>query len=306
MTFPRVVSQAWSCGLNLAESIECFSQESTLWNRTHFGNIFYKKKRLMARLYGAQKALANNPRPSLLNLENQLHKDLEVVLDQERDLWMLKSRLNWMIQGDRNTSFYHVSTLARRKRNIIASIKTEEGVWVTEEKEVMDYFRRGFLNLYTTSQVKVQWTPHLTRQWQVQLSDEVSNSLAAMVTPKEIKDALWSMQQYKAPEPDGLSMGFFQRFWMIVGNSVREEVEKVFLTKKVPGYLNKTHIVLIPKIQGPETIGNYKPISLCNSIYKVISTVLVTRIRPYPESLISPYQAAFILRRRGADNAIIF
>ena len=108
-----------------------------MWNRNHFGNIFYKKKRIMARLYGAQKALANNPRPSLLMLENQLHKDLEVVLDQERDLWMLKSRLNWMIQGDRNTSFYHVSTLARRKRNHIASIKTEEGAWVTEEREVI-------------------------------------------------------------------------------------------------------------------------------------------------------------------------
>ena len=147
----------------------------------------------MARLYGAQKALANNPRPSLLMLENQLHKDLEVVLDQERDLWMLKSKLNWMIQGDRNTSFFHVSTLARRKRNHIASVKTEEGVWVTEEREVMDYFRKGFLNLYTTSQTEVQWTPHLFSHWQVRLSDEVSNSLAAMVTPEEIKDALWTM-----------------------------------------------------------------------------------------------------------------
>ena len=123
----------------------------------------------------------------------------------------------------------------------------------------------------------------------MRLSDEVSNSLAAMVTPEEIKDALWTMQPYKAPGPDGLHAGFFQRFWMIMGNLVREEVENVFLTRKVPDYLNKTHIVLIPKIQGPETIGNYRPISLCNSIYKVISKVLVTRIRSHLDSLISPY-----------------
>ena len=92
---------------------------------------------------------------------------------------------------------------------------------------------------------------------------------------------------------------------MIVGNSVREEVENVFLTRKVLDYLNKTHIVLIPKIQGPETIGNYRPISLCNSIYKVISKVLVARIRSHLDSFISPYQAAFIPGRRGADNVII-
>ncbi|XP_023881941.1 uncharacterized protein LOC136065446 [Quercus suber] len=150
-TFPRVVSQAWSRRSNLAESIECFSQEATLWNKNHFGNIFYKKKRILARLYGALKALANNLRPSLFNLENQLQKDLEEVLDQEWDLWMLKSILNWMIQGDRNTSIYHVSTLARRKRNLIASVKVEGRVWITEEKEVMDYFRRRFTNLYTIS-----------------------------------------------------------------------------------------------------------------------------------------------------------
>lgn len=94
-------------------------------------------------------------------------------------------------------------------------------------------------------------------------------------------------------------------FWLIVGDSVREEVEKAFHTKKIPDYLNKTHIVLIPKIQGPEKIGNYRPINLCNSIYKVISKVLVNRIITHLDSLISPYQAAFIPRRRGVDNTII-
>ena len=195
--------------MNLANSIECFSKEATLWNKNHFGNIFHKKRRIMARLYGAQKALANNLRLDLINLESQLQKDLEEVLDHEWDLWMLKSRLNWTILGDRNTSFYYVSTLARRKRNLIVSVKDEGGVWITEEREVMDYFRRGFMDLYTTSQVEVKWTPHPTSQWQAQLSEEVSHSLAVMVTPEEIKEAFWSMQPYKAPGSDGLHAGFF-------------------------------------------------------------------------------------------------
>ena len=88
---------------------------------------------------------------------------------------------------------------------------------------------------------------------------------------------------------------------MLVGDSVREEFENVFLTRKVPEYLNKTHIVLIPKIQGPNSIRNYRPISLCNSVYKII----VTQLRPHLDSLISPYQAAFVPGRRRADNAII-
>ena len=96
-----------------------------------------------------------------------------------------------------------------------------------------------------------------------------------MVTLEEIKDALWSMKPYKAPGSDGLHAGFFQRFWLVVGDSVKEEVRRAFIERKVPEYLNKTLIVLIPKIQGPETMGNYRPISLCNTIYKIISKVIV-------------------------------
>ena len=73
-----------------------------------------------------------------------------------------------------------------------------------------------------------------------------------------------------------------------------EEVRKVFRDRKVPDFLNRTHIVLIPKVQGPETIGNYRPISLCNTIYKIITKIIVARIRPHLEYLVSPYQTAFV------------
>ena len=126
-----------------------------------------------------------------------------------------------------------------------------------------------------------------------------------MVCIEEIKEVLWSMKPYKAPGPNGLHAGFFQKFWLLVGDSVRKEVEKVFIERKVLEYLNNTHIVLIPKIQGSEIIGNYRPISLCNSVYKIITKIIVARIRPHLDTLVSPHQTAFILGRKGVDNAII-
>ena len=113
------------------------------------------------------------------------------------------------------------------------------------------------------------------------------------------------MKPYKAPGPNSLHVGFFQCFWLIVGESVKEEVIRVFIERKVPIYLNKTLIVLIPKTQGPKTIGNYKPVSLCNSIYKIISKVIVAHLRLHLENLVSPYQVAFVPGKRGADNVII-
>ena len=84
-----------------------------------------------------------------------------------------------------------------------------------------------------------------------------------------------------------------------------EEVHAVFREKKTPEFLNSMNIVLIPKTQGPESIGSYRPISLCNSVYNIASKILVGRIRPFLDQLVSPCQAAFIPGRRGVDNAIV-
>lgn len=122
---------------------------------------------------------------------------------------------------------------------------------------------------------------------------------------EEIKLALWSIKAFKAPGPDGHHAGFFQRFWMIVGGSVVEEIKKCFETKKFPEFLNKTNVVLIPKIQGLETIGNYYSISLCNTVYKMITKIIVAKLRPMLDKLVSLVQSVFVLGGKGVDNAII-
>ena len=92
---------------------------------------------------------------------------------------------------------------------------------------------------------------------------------------------------------------------MIVGNSVKAEVKQVFSTEKVPEYLNRTLITLIPKCTNPESLNNYRPIGLCNTVYKVITKLIVALIRPTLDYLVSPFQTAFVPNRKGIDNAII-
>ena len=246
-------------------------------------------------------------RPSvfLLNLKNDLLRDLDTVLIQEEEIWALKSRVNWMIQGDRNTTFYHVSTLVRRKRNKILSIKDSMGEWIYQEEDVKDFVKNGYNDIYTTFFYSVPALPPRISPWQARLSEEEKDSISGEVSEEEIKVALWSLKAFKAPGPDGLHAGFFQRFWLTVGSSVINEVEKVFADRRVPDYLNTTHITFIPKIQGPETLSNYRPISLCNTVYKIVSKIIVAILRPYLDKLISPCQSAFIPGRKGIDNAII-
>ena len=305
LTFPKVVSQAWEQTHSLAEAIEKFTKDAGLWNKVHFGNIFAKKKNIKARLNGIQRAVSVKPSSFLLNLEQDLLKELDLILRQEEELWAMKSRVNWMIQGERNTGFYHASTLIRRKRNQILAIKDAMGEWIYEEAEVKAFIRNGFNDIYTTSLSSVSRSEAYSTQWQASLTEEEKASISGGVSDAEVKSALWSLKAFKAPGPDGLHAGFYQRFWLTVGRSVTDEVKKIFTERRMPSYLNQTLIALIPKIQGPETLGNYRPISLCNSVYKLVTKIIVTRLRTYLEKLISPLQTAFVPGRKGIDNAII-
>lgn len=113
------------------------------------------------------------------------------------------------------------------------------------------------------------------------------------------------MKPFKAPGADGLHTGFFQYFWANVKVVVCGEVTKIFEERYVPEFLNETLISLIPKIPNPKSLSNYRPISLCNTIYKIVSKIVMGRLRPYLDKLISPNQAAFVRGRRRLDNVVI-
>ena len=113
------------------------------------------------------------------------------------------------------------------------------------------------------------------------------------------------MKPFKAPGLDGLHVGFFQRYWSIVGETVFREVKEIFANCAMPPHLNETLITLIPKCSGANSVGLFRPISLCNTIYKVVTKMIVKRLRPLLPSLISPLQTAFVPGRLGVDNMII-
>ena len=203
------------------------------------------------------------------------------------ELWTLKSQINWTVQGDRNTLFFYLFTFVRRKRNGITAIKNRVGEWLVEEN-IANYIQRRFEDIYSTSQTFSSRLISPSSQWQEVLPNEVRDSLGYEVSVEELKAALWSMKVFKAPSLDGLHARFFQRFWLIVGDFVVKEIQKIFKAKIVLKVLNRTHIALIPKVQGPELLNNYKPISLCNSVYKIITKVIMARLRPHLDQVVNP------------------
>src|ERR1044072_3110055 len=121
----------------------------------------------------------------------------------------------------------------------------------------------------------------------------------------EVKDAVFEMGPLKAPGPDGLQALFFQYQWHIIGNSVIQFVQQCFNDPQQVTQVNETLLVLIPKIEAPERIIHYRPISLCNVIYKIVTKVLTNRLKRAMADLVSPNQCSFVPGRHSSDNIII-
>ena len=121
----------------------------------------------------------------------------------------------------------------------------------------MNYIKEGFSKLFTTT---LDHTPYYSPHpslWQVVLPEKDKLNLSMPLSEIEIKEGLWALKPYKAPGPNGFYAEFFQRFCLILRDSIRNEMKKIFEESKILEYLNRTNIVLIPKIMGPESLGNY-------------------------------------------------
>jgi hypothetical protein len=105
------------------------------------------------------------------------------------------------------------------------------------------------------------------------------------------------MPKDKSPGPDGWTQELFQHFFEIMGLDMLNAVEESRLTGKIPGALNATFFTLIPKSSKPVNFNDFRPIALCNFMYKVISKTIANRLKDTLAKCISFEQFGFLKDR---------
>jgi hypothetical protein len=228
---------------------------------------------------------------------------MQELLYREELLWLQRSRITWLKEGDKNTRFFHQKAVWRARRNKIKKLKDHDGTWkdVPSDMELMatSYFQE----LFTRDElVNPDALIDLTQR---KVTPEMNNRLCLESTEDEIADALFQIGPLKAPGVDGFPARFYQRNWATIKAEVTNAVKLFFATGRMPEGVNDTAIILIPKVDQPETLKEFRPISLCTVIYKVISKCLVNRLRPMLGELISMNQSAFVPGRLITDNALV-
>lgn len=133
----------------------------------------------------------------------------------------------------------------------------------------------------------------------------VKDALESRITKDEVKAALDSMASLKAPGKDGLHAKFFQSQWNIVGDSVYKMVLEAFEGKPLDLTINNTLLVHLPKVDKPKAVSQYKSISLCSMVYKIITKIIVRKLKFVMPLLVAPNQVSFFIGRFIIDNVLV-
>jgi hypothetical protein len=190
---------------------------------------------------------------------------------------------------------------SNKRFNTIDSLHIN-GVLESNPELIRVHAANYFENMFAES---MSWRPKLDDLEFESLSEGEAASLEAPFLEKEVKDVIYGMDGNKAPGPDGFSMAFFQACWEVLKNDIMAVFSDFHARSKFEKSLNSTFISLIPKAPGAANLKDFRPISLVNGVYKIISKVLANRLRLVMSTIISSPQNAFVRGRQILDSVLI-
>jgi hypothetical protein len=302
-----IIQDVWSCEeaigspmFILCEKIKHCREALYRWYKDvsgEFQNKIKVHKTSLTTLISSNIVGQNNS--TIASLKAEINK---LLLSEELH-WHQRSRMTWLAAGDSNTKFFHSQAQQRRRTNCLLGLWNSDNVWCTDENQIEDIVVSYFDDIFHTS-TPVNLEDTLTAV-SSRVTPEANQRLLQPFIADEVRMALFQMHPSKAPRPNSMSSFFFQKYWNIVGANVSAAVLSVLNSGKMLCKINLTHISLIPKKKNPERMSEYRPISLCNVVYKIISKVLANRLKVVLPCIISDSQSAFVPGRLITDNVSV-
>ncbi|KAK2449150.1 hypothetical protein QL285_008374 [Trifolium repens] len=303
------VSERWSSfqvegwgGFVLKEKLKMIKVALKDWHKAHAQNlpsrIETKKARLAALdLKGEEEDLSEVELAEFSGITSDIHSLSRL---QASINWQ-QSRSLWLKEGDANSKYFHSVLTSRRRGNAISVIQVDgatlEGV-VPIRQAVFSHFAGHFKAL----NVERPGCDNLNFK---QLTLLQSGGLTKPFTEAEVKAAVWDCDSFKSPGPDVINFGFYKDFWLDLRGDVMRFISEFHRNGRLAKGLNSTFIALIPKIDCPQRLNDFRPISLVGSLYKILAKVLANRLRLVIGSVISEAQTAFVKSRQILDSVLI-
>ncbi|XLR24789.1 hypothetical protein S83_052689 [Arachis hypogaea] len=297
----KIVKKAWErSDQQVYMKLRQCGEKLYKWGEENFGDITKKIRSLQNKLQHLN--TLKKEEGTLLKIK-EVESDLDEALKEEKIWWAQRSRTNWLKYGDKNSKFFHQKASQRKKRNWVSKIYDDTGVCHEDEEAIEGVMVGYFKKLFGSEEVEnTQETAAIVGGM---IGEEKKDFLDQEFTAEVVLQELKQMHPTKALGPDGMPALFYQRMWKIVGRDVTEQVLNVLNNTADPTLLNTTHICMIPKIKNPTHTKDFRPISLCNVIFKLVTKTIANRLKHILPDIVGEFQSAFVQDMLITDNGLV-
>jgi hypothetical protein len=289
-------------GYILKEKLKFLKTHIREWSKVEYGNMDDNIRSLVSSirekdLRGEQGLLTS----SEVEERKKLFGDWWRILKSKDVLMAQRSRVKWLKDGDTNSKYFHGCLKARERRNNITCLRVRER-WIDTTTEILDEVNNFFKNHYSNS----PWPrPKLDGVIFPCVSEMENGMLTAPFRMEEIEEVVMLSDGNKSTGSDGFNFAFVKTFWSLLKSEVRIMFDQFHGNACLPKGLLSYFITLIPKVERPSTLGEFRPISLLGCLYKLIAKVLAARLAKVMDSLVATTQSAFVKGRNLVDGVMV-
>ena len=227
---------------------------------------------------------------------------LKVIYTKEIEGILVRSRAEWLEEGERPTRYFFQLHSSNAQRSKISSIYNSSGVEVSSQDEIEQAHFDFYSSLFSEEPVDMVFQDDLLSSLSRQLSPHQSSLCEGTMTIDKISFAVKNMNTNKSPGPDGLTVEFYRKFWDILAPHLVLVFNSCFQAGEMCESMKTSNTRVIYKKGDRKSLKNWRPISLLNVDYKICSKAISIRLSKVLEFIVDPDQTCSVPGRKISVN----
>jgi hypothetical protein len=203
------------------------------------------------------------------NFRKIVQDHLMSLLEQQKIYWQQRGRIKWATLGDESTKFLHANATIRHNKNVTLSLKNEAGEELFKHEEKAELLWPGTSEF---TQIHFDLSSILQRQ-------DGQDTLILPISREQIDCVISELPVEKSPGPYGFNSDFMKKCWRVIAHDFYALCSDFYDHNICLQSINGSFITLVPKLDNPSSIIDFRPISLLNSSIKLITKVLANRLQ---------------------------